>query len=78
MEIGLRVLVRRSSGTARVAGVGLIWATMLFTAGAVGLVGTWAVTTAAIVFAAAAVLLVTALDQGPTPAPAARAGTSTR
>ena len=76
MEIGLRVLVRRSSGTARVAGVGLIWATVLFTAGAVGLVGTWALTTAAIVFAAAAVLLVTALDQGP--APAARAGTSTR
>jgi hypothetical protein len=51
----------------RVAAVGLVWATLLFTAGAVGLVGTWALTTAAIAFPAASVLLATALDDGPTP-----------
>jgi hypothetical protein len=54
----------------RVAGGALIWAAALFTTGALGVLGTWALAVAAIAFTAAAVLMVTALDDGPSRAAA--------
>jgi hypothetical protein len=48
----------------RVAGGALVWAAALFTTAALGVVGTWALAVAAIGFTVAAVLLVTALDDG--------------